>query len=130
MKKKISSIAVSFGPYHCEDNYRLAFYRGIPSLAVFLGLILTVYLSDNYSRKKITIICSLTTVLGYIIVLSSQSMTQAMIGLIIFKLTSFGYLKTIQVIITETVEPDLRQTILNFGYMASLDGERKEFNLD
>ena len=92
----------------------------MPELATFMGLIIGVNVSDNFSRRKtILIVCGIN-LLGFVILCLSQSIIQAFIGICVYKFASLTLTRAIQVLTTEIVEPVLKQKFINACFAGSL----------
>ena len=113
-------MSTTYGPYHCDRSYIIGLLRGLPELATFLGLIIGVNISDNFSRRKTVLIFCGINFLGFVILCFSQNITQAFIGIFVSKIASLILTRAIQVLTTEIVHPILQQKFLNACFVGSL----------
>ena len=102
-------MATEFGPYHCEQNIKLSFYRSALGLGQFIGLFIAATISDNLSRRKAYLFCSFVGLFGILIILTASSMGIAVFGLFVVGLTNSPNIRIVQVIIPETTEKQLKQ---------------------
>ena len=109
----MESLATEFGPYHCEGNITLSFYKASLGLGQFIGMFLAVTISDNLSRRKAYLFCCFVSLFGMLMVFTASSMGIAVFGLFVVGLSNSPNLRIIQVIVSETTEKELKQTFLS-----------------
>lgn len=68
--------------------------------------------SDNFSRRKTLIVFMALTDIGFLLLVTSSSMTMAIIGLFLINFGCSPIYRTLQVIISEITEPVLKQKFI------------------
>lgn len=74
-------MANTFDPYFCEDEFYLNLYATGVYFGALLGYITINFFADNYGRRKVVLISWAIGTLGTILLLASQSILMASIGL-------------------------------------------------
>jgi MFS transporter, putative metabolite:H+ symporter len=102
-------LANSFDNYFCDDEFYLNLYASATYFGALLGYIFVTFLSDNYGRRKITIIAWAICTLGCIILLVAPNIMMASAGLFLCGFGSDSVLSLTYSIMIECYEDYMRQ---------------------
>ncbi len=119
---QFKSLANSFDNYFCEDEFYLNLHSSGVYLGALFGYIFVTFLSDNYGRRKITIMAWGICTLGCVILVSAQSMIMATIGLMLCGFGSDSVLGITYSVMVETYEDNMRQKHCSIIQMAFTSG--------
>lgn len=103
------SLANQFGHYYCDDEVVLNIYSSAPYLGTMIGCFFMAILADNYGRRLTLVISTLITFCGTIILIFSQGLWMAALGLLMCGMGSDSILSTLGSVCVECCDDNFRQ---------------------
>jgi MFS family permease len=116
------SLANSFDHYLCDDEFFLNLYASCTYFGGLLGYMFVTFLSDNYGRRKITIIAWAICTLGLLLLVLAQNMQMAAAALFLCGFGSDSVLCVTTSVMVECYEDNLRQKHCTIIQMAFTGG--------
>ena len=110
-EKEMESLVTEFGPFHCENNYLINFFKALLFLGMLLGNLATNCLVGRISLKKIIVASLGISVAGSLIMCLSVSMAMANIGWFLIGFGMNGQIYYVVSIISEIVSPELESKL-------------------
>ena len=116
-EKEIESLVTEFGPFHCEKNYLINFFKALLFLGMLLGNVVTNCLVGRISLKKIIVLSLGISMVNSLIFCLSLSITMANLGWFLVGFGMNGQMYYTVSIINEVVSPELESKVDRIIYV-------------